>query len=152
MEKLCFLFGSRYTPDGVLPLIEKAVEKNYLEYGIRNFVVGGRGNFDHLAADALKAVKDRHEDIYLRLLLHCHPSDRRIYIPEGFDGTLYPEGMEKVPGKFAIVRANQYLVRAADSVICYVHQIGNSRELLEYAQKREKRGLLKVENLALVTL
>ncbi|MBQ3552291.1 MAG: hypothetical protein IJA35_03930 [Clostridia bacterium] len=152
MEKLCFLFGSRHTPDEALPLIETAVEKNYLEYGIRNFVVGGRGNFDHLAADALKAVKERHKDIYLRLLLHYHPTDRRIDIPEGFDGTLYPEGMEKVPGKFAIVRANQCLIRAADSIICYVHQIGNSRELLEYAKGREKRGILKVENLTKGTL
>lgn len=40
------------------------------------------------------------------------------------------------PRKAALVRANRYMVGSANSVICYVRHYGNSRTLLEYAQRR----------------
>lgn len=143
--KTCFLFGHRDAPYDLQPHIEAAVEYHYTELGIRQFIVGGYGNFDRMAAGAVKAVKHRHRDIGLSLLIPYHPAERHTEIPPGFDGTLYPEGMESVPRKFAIVRANQYIVKNADTIICYVKHLGNTRALLEQAQKRSD---LYVQNLA----
>ena len=57
----------------------------------------------------------------------------------------YPPGMEKVPRRYAIVRANQHMVDHIDYLIAYVwHPASNARNLLEYAQKREKWGLISV--------
>jgi len=143
--KTCFLFGHRDAPDDLRPHIELAVEYHYTKLGVRQFIVGGYGNFDRIAGSAVKAVKLRHPDIDFRLLLPYHPAERAVEVTPGFDGTFYPEGMEKVPRKVAIVRANQYMVRNTDTIICYVKHFGNTRTLLEQAQKRSD---LYVQNLA----
>ena len=64
---------------------------------------------------------------------------------EGFDGTFYPPGMESVPRKAAIVRANRYVVDHVDYLIAYVwHPASNARELVEYAKRRENRNLIGI--------
>ena len=143
--KTCFLFGHRDASDELRPHIKAAVEYHYAKLGVRQFIVGGYGSFDRMAAGAVKAVKQRHCDICLSLLLPYHPAVRPVEPPPGFDGTLYPEGMESVPRKLAIVKANQYMVRSANTVICYVNHFGNTRALLELAQTRSD---VYVENLA----
>ena len=54
--------------------------------------------------------------------------------------------MEDVPRPYAIVRSNQYMVENSDFIICYVRHIGNTRNLLEYAQRRKKAdgGIMNV--------
>ena len=57
--------------------------------------------------------------------------------------------MESVPKQFAIVRANEYLIRTSNYLICYDSgQIGKTRDFVELARQREKKGLLHIENLA----
>ena len=61
----------------------------------------------------------------------------------GFDSTFYPPGMESVPRKVAIVRANRYVVDHVDYLIAYAwHPASNARELVEYAKRRVKKGSL----------
>lgn len=71
--------------------------------------------------------------------------------PNGFDYTYYPPEMERVPRRFAIVRANRYMVDHVDHLIAYVwHTASHARELLEYAQRRQDRGLMGVTVLSRV--
>ena len=57
--------------------------------------------------------------------------------------------METVPSKAAIVRANRYMVDNSQFLIAYArYSASNAWELTEYALKREKKGLIHVENLA----
>ncbi len=139
-----FLFGHRDTPHSILPFIEKAIEEE-IACGISVFYVGSRGNFDRLAATALRSVKRRHKNISLMLLLSYHPADRATETPLGFDGTFYPP-LEGVPRRYAIIKANQYMVINSDSIICYVSHYGNTRELLDMAER--KRIHQRIKNLA----
>lgn len=110
--------------------------------------MGQYGNFDRLAARVLADSKMKHSEIILLLLAPYHPADRPVTAPPGFDGIYYPEGMETVPKRLAIIRANRYMIDHSDCLIAYVwHPASNARELLTYAKKREERGLLYVENL-----
>lgn len=85
----------------------------------------------------------------LTLLLPHHPYDQPILTPAGFDRTFYPPDMEQVPKRFAIVRANHWMVDHTPHLIAYVwHPASNAKELLEYAHRRERRGLIRIENLA----
>ena len=112
-------------------------------------MVGRYGNFGKLAARAVIGAKKRHPEVTLTLLLPYHPFDRPTPTPEGFDGTFYPPGMETVPKRVAIVRANRYMVENSSHLIAYAwHPASNARELVEYAQAREKKGTIRVENLA----
>ena len=146
-NKVCFMFGHATTPYAAAAVIEAAAERHYLEYGIRTFVVGNRGYFDSYAATAIKNLKQRHTDISLLLLLAYHPAERPVYLTDGFDNSYYPP-LENVPRPFTIVRANQYMVNEADSIICSVKHPGNTRNLIEYAQRRQKKEGFPIENVA----
>lgn len=143
--KSCFFIGHRETSSEIFPALAEAVEQHIVNFGVTEFIVGNYGSFDHMAAKAVVAAKERHPEITLSMLIPYHPAERSIKLPPGFDNTFYPSGMEKVPRKFAIVRANCYTVDHVDYLIAYAwHPASNARNLLEYAQKRERRNLIAV--------
>lgn len=132
----CFFIGHREAPDALLDELTAEVERHITEYNVTEFVVGKYGRFDALAAKCVKAAKKRHPEVTLTLLLPYHPYDRPTPTPPGFDGTFYPPGMETVPKRAAIIRANRYMVDYSDYLIAYVRHSGNARDLVEHAQKR----------------
>ena len=141
----CFFIGHREAPDTLLDKLSAEVERHITEYGVTDFVVGRYGRFDGMAAKCVKAAKKRHPEVTLTLLLPYHPYDRPTPTPPGFDGTFYPPGMETVPKRAAIVRANRYMVEHCDYLIAYVrHSVGNTWDLVGYTRRREKRGRIKI--------
>lgn len=134
--KRCFFIGHRDAMQDIVPALERTVEALITAYGVTEFFVGGYGGFDCLAAGAFIRAKRSHPHITLELLLPYHPSERPIEPPNGFDGTFYPPGMECVPRRLAILKANHYTVAHSDCIVAYVRHPGNARNLLEYARKR----------------
>ena len=146
--KSCFFIGHREASSEVFPALLGVVEQHIVEHGVTEFIVGNYGSFDYMAAKAVIAAKEQHPDITLSMLIPYHPAERPVETPQGFDNTFYPPGMEKVPRKLAIVRANRYMVDHVDYLIAYAwHPASNSRELVEYARTREKRNLISVTDL-----
>lgn len=138
--KSCFFIGHRETSEEIYPALYAAVEQHILEYGVTEFIVGHYGGFDRLAASAVKEAKRFYPEVKLTLLLSYHPAERPIPTPDGFDGTFYPPGMESVPRKIAIVRANRYVVDHVDYLIAYArHPASNARELVEYARSQKQK-------------
>ena len=147
--KSCFFIGHREAGPEILPALEDAIEKHISEYGVTEFIVGHYGGFDRLAARALVSAKKRHPDVKLLMLIPYHPAERPIETPHGFDGTFYPPGMESVPRRFAIVRANRYVIDHTDYLLAYVwHTASNAKALLEYALRLESKGQISVTTLA----
>ncbi len=145
----CFFIGHREAPDALLPILDAEVERHIVDYGVTDFVVGRYGHFDGMAARSVKAAKKRHPEVTLTLLLPYHPFDRPIPTPSGFDGTFYSPGMETIPKRATIVQANRYMVDHSDYLIAYAwHPASNAMDLVEYAQRHEKQGSLKITILA----
>lgn len=143
--KSCFFIGHREAPGELLPILRQTVEKHISEYGVTEFIVGGYGAFDHLAAKAVISLKQQYPQITLSLLIPYHPAERPIKTPPGFDNTYYPPGMGRVPRKLAIVCANRYMVDHVDYLIAYAwHPASNARNLVEYARKRESNGQISI--------
>jgi len=144
-RKTCFFIGHREAPDSLLPILDAEVERHITEFNVMDFVVGRYGRFDSMAARCVKAAKKRHPEVTLTLLLPHHPYDQPITTPSGYDATFYPPGMETVPKRAAIVRANRYMVDHSDFLIAYVwHPASNARELVEYAKRRKDQGKIRV--------
>ena len=142
----CFFIGHRDAPEELRLLLVEAVERHITQYGVTEFIVGHYGRFDAMAASAVRAVKQQRPEISLVLLLPYYPFP---YETDDFDATFYPPDMESVPKPFAIVRANEYMIRSADYLICYDRgQIGKTRDFVELARQRERKGLIHIENLA----
>ena len=147
--KSCYFIGHREADERLLPLLGEAIERLITEDRVAYFYVGGYGGFDRIATTAVKKAKQSHPEILLMLVLPYHPEERHVSVLEGFDGTYYPEGLESVPRRFAIIRANRILIDESDWLVCYVrHGASNSRKLLEYAERRRRKGLIQIENLA----
>ena len=138
--KSCFFIGHREASDELLPALKNAIEQHIEECGVTEFIVGGYGGFDRLVTVALIAAKKMHPEITLLRLTPYHPAERQVILPKKFDGIYYPEGMERVPRRLAIIKANQSTINCADYLIAYVQHPGsNAHDLIEYAEKREVR-------------
>lgn len=135
--KSCFFIGHREAGEDIEQGLEKAIEYHITECGVTAFYVGGYGAFDRFAARNVIAAKKRYPYISLYLLIPYHPAKRPIKLPVGFDGTFYPPGMEFVPHRYAIPRANRYMLNHVQYLIAYVwHPASNAREIVECAQRK----------------
>ncbi|MBQ2691812.1 MAG: hypothetical protein IJF53_06615 [Clostridia bacterium] len=136
-SKTCFFTGHRDTPESIFPALQAEVENHITAYGVNRFVVGHYGAFDRLAAKAVICAKQQYPHITLTMLLPYHPAEQTIDLPKGFDDTLYPEGLENVPRRFAISKANRYMASHSDYIIAYVwHPASNASAILKYAKTR----------------
>ena len=145
MGKSAFCIGHREASGEILPVLASVIKTHILEFGVTEFIVGSYGGFDRLAASALAEAKERHPEIVLLLLVPYHPGERPMEKPKGFDNTYYPPGLERVPRRYVIARANRYVVDYVDHLIAYAwHPASNARGLVEYARRREEKGLIKV--------
>ena len=142
--KTCFLIGHRDAPFTMRAKLEEAIAAAIVEYGVTEFVVGQYGAFDKMAASCLAEAKKAHPELRLLLLLPYHPMERPVDLSQGFDASFYPPGMEQVPRRLAIVRANEYMARHCDVLICYaLLENSNPGKIMRIAN-----GNCKVINLA----
>lgn len=135
--KSCFFIGHREASEEIFSALTEAVEHHIVHCGVTEFIVGNYGGFDRMAARAVISAKALYPGITLLLLLSYHPAERPIETPPGFDGTFYPPGMESVLRRYAIVRANRYMIDHVDYLIAYArHPASNAKELTAYALRK----------------
>ena len=143
----CFFIGNHDAPPEVERELRAVVERHITAYGVTHFTVGHYGAFDAMAARAVAEAKKSYPDVSLTILLTYYPAAPDTLPQVAFNDTLYPSEMESVPKRLAITRANRYVIDRCDHLIAYVHNPGNARKFLEYAQRRERRGLIKITEL-----
>lgn len=135
--KSCFFIGHREASEEISSALTEAVEHHIVDFGVTEFIVGNYGGFDRMAARAVISAKASHPGITLLRLLPYHPSERPTATLLGFDGTFYPPGMESVPHRYAIVRANRYMINHVDYLIAFAwHPASNAKELMRSPKKR----------------
>lgn len=145
-HKSCFFIGHRDAPEELFPKLRDAIARHITDYGVTDFVVGHYGHFDRMAARAVREEKALHPEVTLTLMLPYYPYE---YDADEYDSSFYPPGMETVPKPFAISRANRYMIRHCDYLICYNEGYpGNTRILIDLAKKRAEKGQLFIEDLA----
>lgn len=151
-KAVCFIGHSKMWGDRerVSVALTSTVERYIAQQGVTDFLVGNYGDFDRMAAAVVKEAKTRHPCIHLYLMLPYRPEQGRpLPDREGYDSFVYPEEMEGVPLKLAIPRLNRLMVEEADYAIAYVlHSWGGAATTLEYAEVRQRKGLIHIENLA----
>lgn len=149
MNKKCFFIGHRDATGEVKQLLLETIDKHIVEFGVTEFYVGSHGRFDAMTASALTEMKKKYPHIQNILVLAYHPSLRQVSIPDGFDGSYFPEGQELSPLRYAIPRLNRKIVQEVNYLIAYVRGITDgSYNLLQYAMVREKKQQLAITNLA----
>ena len=131
----CTFFGHRDCPETIQHTLYSALEALIQERGVRQFYLGREGRFDSYAFCALKALRARYPDIVCTRVLAYLPEGKR----EGAEESVYPEGMENVPPRYAIDRRNRWMLERADMVVCYVqHSFGGAARYVRLATKQGK--------------
>lgn len=134
----CFFIGHRDAPESAFPPLARAVEELAAQ-GVEEFFVGHYGSFDRMAARAVLAVKARYPQAQLTLLLPYHPAEQAVALPPGFDGSLYPPGLEGVPRRYAIPRANRWMVEQCAHLVAYVsYPASNASKLAAWGKSLGK--------------
>ena len=104
--------------------------------GADEFLLGGYGEFDTMAAVAVRNAKKSHPGIRSTLVI---PYIDRDYDPALYDGSLYPP-LETVPRRYAISKRNEWMVANSDVIIAYIqHNWGGAATTLKYAEHKKKR-------------
>lgn len=144
-EKLCFLIGHREADATLYGVLYREIERHIREWGATDFLVGHYGGFDRVAVRVLQDIRRCYPQMRPFLLLPYHPARQPVEIPAGFEGSWYPPGMEEVPRRYAIVRANRCAVERAHYLIAGVwHPASNAQKLVDYARRRERQGKITV--------
>ena len=145
----CFFIGHRDAPADLLPQVQAAVEGLIVREGVTDFYVGSRGSFDRLAAAAVRELRETYPQIHLYLVLAYLPAKGTGEVSPGFTGTVFPEGLESAPRRFAILRVNRAMTDACDYLVAYApYATGNARRVLDYARRRQGRGLIQILELS----
>ena len=135
---VCFL-GHRDTPSTVRADLLECIE-NLITEGADSFLVGSQGAFDAIVLSALRTVKERHPHINYNVVLAYMPGPQEEYTYADPMETMYPEGLESVPKRFAISWRNDWMLKESEVVVCYVrHSFGGSGKFVEKAVKQNKR-------------
>ena len=131
----CTFFGHRDCPDSVYPKLLSAIDSLILSNGVDRFYVGHQGHFDALALKALRELKKQHPEITYHVVLAYLPQRQLPYDPEE---TIYPEGLETVPPRFALSRRNDWMLASAEYVITYAIAAGGALSAKKNAMRKNR--------------
>lgn len=135
---ICTFFGHKNTPASIKPMLESRIKQIIERYPDIKFYVGHNGSFDSMVISALKELSEIYPGISYDVVLAYLPTNNTDKTSDFFCGlpTIYPEKIEFVPKKYAISFRNDWMVKQADTVICYItHDFGGAAK---YAQKSRK--------------
>ena len=136
-EKTSCLFGHREVTHNIRPKLTATIEKVITEDGVTDFYVGHQGQFDSMVYSVLKELKAYYPQIRYTVVL-AYMSDEHIKEVYGED-TLFPDGLESVPKRFAISKRNDWMIQQSGYAVCYVHKITGGAA--KFRDKAEKKGL-----------
>lgn len=131
----CAFFGHRDAPSELRGTLRETVVKLIEEREVTEFYMGNNGSFDRMALSVLKELSEMYPQVNYYVVY--------AYLPqkdgEDFTHTLYPEGIEAVPKRFAIDHRNRWMVRQADIVVAYVgRSFGGAAKFVDMAKRRGK--------------
>lgn len=107
-----------------------------LAQGADDFLLGGYGAFDAIAARAVYELKQQYPEIHSTLVIPYLNLDYNTLL---YDGTTYPP-LEEVPKRYTISKRNEWMVERADVVVAYVtHDWGGAAAMLRYAERKNMR-------------
>lgn len=136
-KKACTFFGHRDCPETIKPKIREAVIDLIENHGVTMFYVGHQGNFDRLVRSVLKEVTTAYPEVGYAVVLAYMPSTKKR--ADDSSDTLLPDGIEKVPKRFAIPWRNKWMIEHADYVVTYVTRLfGGAAQFSSLAKSKGK--------------
>ena len=139
-KSACF-FGHREVTHEVTHNIRlklaETIKKIITEDNVKSDNPTYQGQFDSMVYSVLKELKVEYSQIKYTVVLAYMP-DEHIKELYGED-TLFPDGLENVPKRFAISKRNDWMIKHSDIAVCYVWKITGGAA--KFKEKAKKKGL-----------
>ena len=139
----CTFFGHSNAPDKIEPTLRSTLIDLIENYGVKLFYVGNHGNFDAMARRTLKSLSDDYPITYYIVLAYM-PEKRASLCSGDLSDTIFPDGVETVPKRFAITYRNKWMLDRSDFVVTYVvHDAASGAA--QFKKLAERKGKTVVE-------
>ena len=138
---VCTFFGHKDTPKEIEPTLRSTLI-DLIEKNVNVFYVGNNGNFDTMVRRQLEDLSQTYPITYSVVLAYL-PTEKNKY--DDLTHTIYPEGLETVPKRFAISWRNKWMIQQSDIVVTYVtHSFGGAAQFKEMAV-RQGKAVIKLQ-------
>ncbi len=136
---ICTFFGHRDAPQDIYNKLEAVLIDLIENEQVNIFYVGSQGSFDGMAKKALTNLKAIYPHIKYAVVLAYMPEKNSTLDYKDYSDTILPEGLERVPPKFAISKRNEWMLNKADFVVTYVkYSVGGAAKFKALAEKKGK--------------
>lgn len=133
---VCTFFGHKNTPKEIEPTLRSTLIDLIENKNVNVFYVGNNGNFDTMVRRQLEDLSQTYPITYSVVLAYL-PTEKNKY--DDSSNTIYPEGLETVPKRFAISWRNKWMIQQSDIVVTYVtHSFGGAARFKEMAERLNK--------------
>lgn len=133
---VCTFFGHKDTPKEIEPTLRSTLIDLIENKNVNVFYVGNNGKFDTMVRHQLEDLSQTYPITYSVVLAYL-PTEKNKY--DNLTNTIYPEGLETVPKRFAISRRNKWMIQQSDIVVTYVnHNFGGAAQFQTIANKKKK--------------
>lgn len=134
---VCTFFGHKDTPSSAAKALEQMIEYLITEKQADVFYVGNHGGFDAMVKTQLIKMQQKYPHISVAVVYAYLSNDKGKQETE--IDTVYPEGLENAPPRFAIDKRNRWMIKQADYVVTYVkYTVGGAVKYKEIAEKAGK--------------
>lgn len=137
----CTFFGHSDAPQEIRDTLKNTIATLIKKRGVSCFYVGNHGGFDRMVLSVLKELSGIYNIEYYVVF---------AYLPEhGEDHlhTIFPEGVETVPKRFAINFRNRWLIEHSDIVITFVRRSYGGAAQFKKLAERMGREIIDVAQL-----
>lgn len=132
-------FGHRNSPSNIRNTLKSVLIDLIEHHQADLFYVGNQGSFDLMVYELLKELKKQYLKIDYNVVLAYFPEKSEQGRIDS-EHTIYPDGLETVPRKFAIDRRNHWMIDRSDAVVTFVERsFGGAAKFKEIARRKKKR-------------
>ena len=135
----CTFFGHRNAPQSIEDNLRSVLIDLIKNKGVDNFYVGNQGEFDSMVKLNLKRLAAIYPHIKYAVVLACLPTSNKEFACFDYSYTIFPDGMENVPPRFAIDMRNRWIIEISEYVVVYVRQtLGGAAKFKSLAEKKKR--------------
>ena len=133
---VCTFFGHKDTPKEIEPTLRSTLIDLIENKNVNVFYVGNNGNFDTMVRRQLEDLSQTYPIAYSVVLAYL-PTEKNKY--DDLTHTIYPEGLETVPKRFAISWRNKWMIQQSDIVVTYItRNFGGAWQFEKISEKQNK--------------
>ena len=137
----CTFFGHRDFSGDIKGALNETLRELIELSDADKFLVGNNGKFDRVVTEILRGLKKKYPHICVLVVLAYMPVGNNIEMFDDDVDLVYPEGLEFVPKRLAIVKRNEWMIEQSDVVVTYAISAGGAAKFKSLAEKKKKKVL-----------